>query len=65
MVDSAKNCPSCGTRSASVVRCTFSEPARTCDAPGGGHLHLFCTKCGAERVAVPEARELAWLASRN
>ena len=58
-------CPACGTRSASVVRCTFNEPARTCDTPGGEHLHLFCTRCGTERVVLPEGRELAWLANPN
>lgn len=58
-------CPACGDRSATAVRCTFEQPWLPCDAPGGEHLHLLCARCGSERVALLGAGELACLASQN
>ncbi|HUO41233.1 MAG TPA: hypothetical protein VMU34_26865 [Mycobacterium sp.] len=48
------------------MRCTVEPPARNCESPEiQPHVHVVCTRCGAERVVLPEARELAWLASAN
>jgi hypothetical protein len=43
----------------------FEAPWPPCEAKGGPHKHLICTRCGAERVVLPDAGELAWLASVN
>ena len=59
-------CPWCGDRYHVRVRCTVEPPARNCESPEiQPHVHVVCTRCGAERVVLPEARELAWLASAN
>jgi len=63
-VDEALSCVRCGERYRVRTRCTPSEPMPYC-AASGYHVHVFCTQCGAERVELPDARELRWLASVN
>jgi hypothetical protein len=41
-------------------------PAQLCSPPPGSpHQHVICSWCGVERVVLPDAGELAWLASGN
>ena len=42
-------CPRCGDRFHVRIRCTDDKPVLTCDAPQlRPHVHVTCTRCGAE-----------------
>jgi len=58
-------CPDCRKEYSAIVRCTAEAPSPSCQSSGGTHLHLICTGCGTDDVVLPEAAELAALASLN
>jgi len=58
-------CPECGDRDLMVARCAVDDAVPSCNAPGSNHLHLICSRCGAEDVALFSAAEMAHRANLN
>jgi len=58
-------CAECGDSDLMVARCTLSNVVPSCNAPGSNHLHLFCSRCGTEDVALFSAAEMAHRANLN
>lgn len=58
-------CAECGDRDMMVARCTLGGVLPTCNAPGSNHLHMICSRCGAEDVALFSAAEMADRANLN
>ena len=58
-------CPECGDRDIMVARCTLGGVVPACNAPESNHLHVTCSRCGTEDVALFSAAEMAHRANLN